>query len=81
MSEIITVITEAFTRVIGEPPSRGAATTPEDVTSWGSLTHVQLVFEIERALGIRMPEDMLTHRTTFGALADAAQAAARPHAA
>ena len=75
MSAIITVITEAFIRVVGEPPSRGAETTPADVNSWGSLAHVQLVFEIEQALGIRLPEGILTSRTTVGALIEAAEAA------
>jgi len=75
VSGIVTVITEAFTRVVGEPPSRGAETTPEDVGSWGSLAHVQLVFEIERALGIRMSESVLTNRTTVGALIEAAETA------
>lgn len=73
----MTVITEAFTRVVGEPPIRGAETTPADVNAWGSLAHVQLVFEIEQALGIRMPEDILTSRTTVGALIEAAEMAVR----
>jgi acyl carrier protein len=76
VSPINTVVTEAFTRVVGEPPARGAETTPADVDSWGSLTHVQLVFEIERALGIRLPEGVLENRTTVGALIEAAEAAA-----
>jgi acyl carrier protein len=71
----MTVITEAFIRVVGEPPTRGAETTPADVNSWGSLAHVQLVFEIEQALGIRLPEGILTSRTTVGALIEAAEAA------
>jgi acyl carrier protein len=75
VSAIITVVTEAFIRVVGEPPVRGAETTPADVNSWGSLTHVQLVFEIEQALGIRMPEGLLENRTTVGALIEAAEAA------
>ena len=77
MSEITSVISEAFTHVVGEPPIRGAETTPEDVSSWDSLAHVQLVFEIEQALGIRMPEDVLVNRTTVGALIEAAEAAVR----
>lgn len=77
MSAIITAITEAFTRVVGEPPIWGAETTPADVNSWGSLVHVQLVFEIEQALGIRMPEGILTSRTTVGALIEAAEAAVK----
>ncbi|MFC8850435.1 MULTISPECIES: acyl carrier protein [unclassified Micromonospora] len=71
------MITEAFTRVVGEPPIWGADTTPADVESWGSLTHVQLVFEIEQALGIRLPEHVLTGRTTFGALVEAAETAVK----
>lgn len=77
MSAVITVITEAFTRVVGEPPIWGADTTPADVNSWGSLVHVQLVFEIEQALGIRFSEQILTSRTTVGALIDAAEAAVK----
>lgn len=73
----MTVITEAFIRVVGEPPSRGAETTPADCSSWGSLAHVQLVFEIEQALGIRMPEAILTNRTTVGALIEAAETAVK----
>lgn len=77
MSEIESVILEAFTHVVGEPPIRAVETTPEDVSSWDSLAHVQLVFEIEQALGIRMPEDILVNRTTVGALIEAAEAAVR----
>jgi acyl carrier protein len=77
VSAIASVISEAFTHVVGEPPIRGAETTPEDVGSWNSLAHVQLVFEIEQALGIRMPEDILVNRTTVGALIEAAEAAVR----
>jgi acyl carrier protein len=77
VSEITTVVSEAFIRVVGEPPNRGAETTPADVSSWDSLAHVQLVFEIEQALGIRMPEDILVSRTTVGALIEAAEAAMR----
>lgn len=77
MSEVATVVSEAFARIVGEPPSRGRETTPVDVGSWDSLAQVQLVFEIEQALGIRMPEEMLVSRTTVGALVDAAEAAVR----
>jgi acyl carrier protein len=77
VSEIAAVISEAFIRVVGEPPIRGAETTPADVSSWNSLAHVQLVFEIEQALGIRLPEDLLVNRTTVGALIEAAEAAVR----
>jgi acyl carrier protein len=77
VSAIDTAVTEAFIRVVGEPPSRGAETTPADVDSWGSLAHVQLVFEIEKTLGIRMPENILINRTTVGALVEAAEAAAK----
>jgi acyl carrier protein len=76
VSAIATAVSEAFTRVVGEPPPRGRETTPEDVGSWDSLAQVQLVFEIEQALGIRLPEETLVSRTTVGALIEAAQAAA-----
>jgi len=75
VSAITSVVSEAFTRVVGEPPARGAKTTPADVGSWNSLAHVQLVFEIEQALGIRLPDDILVTRTTVGALIEAAEAA------
>lgn len=76
MSAIISVVSEAFTRVVGEPPVRGAETTPADVSSWNSLAHVQLIFEIEQTLGIRLPDDILVAQTTVGALIEAAEAAA-----
>jgi acyl carrier protein len=75
MSAITSVVSEAFTRVVGEPPVRGAETTPADVGSWNSLAHVQLVFEIEQALGIQLPDDILVTQTTVGALIEAAEAA------
>lgn len=75
MIDTTTVIMETFNQVVGEPPPQGAETTPADLTSWGSLVHVQLVFAIEQALGIRLPEDVLTSRTTVGALIVAAEAA------
>jgi acyl carrier protein len=78
VSEVTAVVSEAFARIVGEPPARGLQTTPADVECWNSLAHVQLVFEIEQALGIRMPEDMLVSRTTLGALVDAAEAAVSP---
>ena len=77
MSAIASLVSDAFTRVVGEPPVRGPETTPADVSSWDSLAHVQLVFEIEQALGIRMPEDALINRTTVGALVKAAEAVVR----
>jgi acyl carrier protein len=77
VSEVTAVVSEAFARIVGEAPARGRETTPADVDSWNSLAHVQLVFEIEQALGIRMPEDVLVSRTTLGALIDAAEAAVR----
>jgi acyl carrier protein len=75
VNEVITVVQEAFIRVVGEPPARGPETTPADVGGWGSLAHVRLVYEIERALGIRMPDGFLENRTTVGALIEAAEAA------
>jgi acyl carrier protein len=77
MSVVASVVSEAFTRVVGEPPTRGAETTPADVSSWDSLAHVQLVFEIEQVLGIRMPEHTLIERTTLGALVQSAEAVVR----
>jgi acyl carrier protein len=74
-SAITSVVSEAFTRVVGEPPVRGAKTTPADVVSWNSLAHVQLVFEIEQALGVRLPDNILVTQTTVGALIEAAEAA------
>jgi acyl carrier protein len=75
--DVAAVVSEAFARVVGETPARGRETRPADVGSWNSLAHVQLVFEIEQELGIRMPEDVLVSRTTLGALIDAAEAAVR----
>jgi acyl carrier protein len=75
VSAITSVVSEAFTRVVGEPQVRGAKTTPADVGSWNSLAHVQLVFEIEQALGIQLPDDILVTQTTVGALIEAAEAA------
>lgn len=77
MIDTATVIMETFNQVVGEPPPRGAKTTPADLDSWGSLVHVQLVFAIEQALGIRLPEEVLTSRTTVGALIEAAEEAAQ----
>lgn len=74
LSTAAAVVSEAFARVVG-PAARGRETTPDDTDSWSSLRHVQLVFEIEQALGIRMPEDFIVTRTTLGALMDAAEAA------
>lgn len=76
-SLISETVSAAFARTVGEPPIRGHLTTPDDVDAWDSLAHVQLVFEIEQALGIRMPEDALVNRTTVGALVEAAEAALR----
>ena len=76
-SAVTSVVSEAFTRVVGEPPVRGAETTPADVGTWNSLAHVQLVFEIEQGLGIRLPDDILITQTTVGALIEAAEMAVR----
>ncbi len=75
MDVVANVVSEAFLRIVGVPPARGDATTPDDVSEWDSLAQVQLVFEIEQALGIRMPEDTIVNRTTVGALISAAEAA------
>lgn len=75
VNAITSVVSEAFIRVVGEPPVRGAKTTPADVSAWNSLAHVELVFEIEQALGIRLPDAVLVTQTTVGALIEAAEAA------
>ncbi len=75
MSQVAVTVSEAFVRVVGERPARGLDTTPADVSSWDSLAQVQLIFEIEQALGVRLPEDLIVNRTTVGALVRAAQAA------
>jgi acyl carrier protein len=75
VDSIADVVSEAFLRIVGVPPARGHATTPDDVSDWDSLAQVQLVFEIEQALQIRMPEDTIVHRRTVGDLISAAEAA------
>jgi len=70
-------VLEAFVRVMGETPPRGAETEPRDVASWTSLTHIHLITEIEGSLGIELPPQHLVRIGTFGDIVQAASAGAR----
>jgi acyl carrier protein len=74
-SQVTAAVSAAFERVVGERPVRGLDTIPADMGGWDSLAQVQLVYEIEQALGVRLPEDLIVTRTTVGALVEAARAA------
>lgn len=75
--DVIDQVTALFTEVVGTAPTRGIATTPDDVEDWDSLTHIRLVYAIEQKLGLILSEDVLTSRTSFSELV-ASVRAARP---
>jgi acyl carrier protein len=77
MSDVRTAVLDAFVRVMGQPPVRGDDTEPRDVESWTSLTQVHLIAEIEAALGVVLPAELLTTMGPLGLIVRAASAEAR----
>lgn len=45
-----------FGRVLGQPVAPGRYA-PSDLKGWDSLRHVELVFELEEAFGIDVPQN------------------------
>ena len=74
MTDARAAVLDAFLRVMGEPPVRGEETEPRDVERWTSLTHVHLITEIETALDIRLPMELLTTMGPLSAIVRAASA-------
>jgi acyl carrier protein len=68
---------EAFVRVMGQTPPRGAETEARDVESWTSLTNVHLIAEIEGSLGVELPMDLLVSMGPLSEIVRAASAGAR----
>lgn len=72
----LTMVLDAFATVTGAPAPHGADTTPDDVERWTSLTHVQLVHEVESQAGVELPETVLTARGSLALLVEAVRTAA-----
>jgi acyl carrier protein len=47
-----------LSRVLGTPVAPGRYT-PADLPQWDSLRHVELVFELEEAFGVDVPQDAI----------------------
>jgi acyl carrier protein len=45
--------------------------TEADVEGWDSVTHIQILFEIEEVFGIQFPADNIPEMTSVGAIIDA----------
>jgi acyl carrier protein len=44
--------------------------TEADIEGWDSVTHIQIIFEIEEEFGIQFPADSIPEMTSVGAIID-----------
>ncbi|MEU3412259.1 acyl carrier protein [Streptomyces sp. NPDC006658] len=71
MADPLVAVLDIFADVMGERAPRGADTVPDDLDIWTSLTHVQLIYEVESRFGIVLPERYLLQHGSLGDLAAA----------
>ncbi|MEG8183843.1 acyl carrier protein [Nocardia terpenica] len=68
---------EVFATVVGEPAAFGPETARGDMDVWDSLAQVRLVYAVERAFGVELPERLLTSEVSLADFAAAVAAAQR----
>ncbi|AFU01368.1 hypothetical protein AW168_30115 [Nocardia brasiliensis] len=68
---------ELFAEVVGEPAAHGPDTVRADMDTWDSLAQVRLVYAVERAFAVELPESTLTSEPTLAELAAAVVTARR----
>ncbi|MFI6172614.1 acyl carrier protein [Nocardia sp. NPDC051052] len=75
-TDVMEQLLELFAEVVGEPAAHGPDTVRADMDTWDSLAQVRLVYAVERAFAVELPESTLTSEPSLAEIA-AAVAAAR----
>ena len=71
MSNVVERCTEIFARVMEVDPSIvNADTNPENLPEWDSLSHVQLILELEKELSVSIPPDEAVEIMDFKMICD-----------
>ncbi|MBF6327042.1 acyl carrier protein [Nocardia transvalensis] len=79
--QITQELLDVFASVVGEPAVHGLDTARSDMEVWDSLAQVRLVYAVERAFDIELPERLLTSEVSLADIAAAvvdAQTATTP---
>ncbi|MEU0874521.1 acyl carrier protein [Nocardia brasiliensis] len=76
-TEVMEQLLELFAEVVGEPAAHGPDTVRADMDTWDSLAQVRLVYAVERAFAVELPESTLTSEPTLAELAAAVVTARR----
>ncbi len=69
--QVIEKLLEVFSSVVGEDAVHGAATARGDMEVWDSLAQVRLVYAVERAFDVELPERLLTSEVSLSDIAAA----------
>ncbi|MEV6560666.1 acyl carrier protein [Nocardia sp. NPDC051756] len=75
-TDLMEQLLELFAEVVGEPAAHGPDTVRGDMDTWDSLAQVRLVYAVERAFAVELPESTLTSEPSLAEIA-ASVAAAR----
>lgn len=62
---------EVFATVVGEPAAHGPGTVRGDMDLWDSLAQVRLVYAVENAFAVELPERLLTTECSLAEIAAA----------
>ncbi|MGX1777778.1 acyl carrier protein [Nocardia brasiliensis] len=76
-TDVMEQLLELFAEVVGEPAAHGPDTVRADMDTWDSLAQVRLVYAVERAFAVELPESTLTSDPTLAELAAAVVTARR----
>ncbi|MBF6130917.1 acyl carrier protein [Nocardia brasiliensis] len=76
-TDVMEQLLELFAEVVGEPAAHGPDTVRADMDTWDSLAQVRLVYAVERAFAVELPESTLTSEPTLAELAAAVVTARR----
>ncbi|MBU0763839.1 MAG: acyl carrier protein [Bacteroidetes bacterium] len=69
--EILPAITEVLQKVFSEPELQVTSdTSAADIDKWTSLTHIELIAEVEKKFSIRIPLKDVVRMKNVGELAD-----------
>ncbi|WP_280391994.1 acyl carrier protein [Nocardia brasiliensis] len=76
-TDVMEQLLELFAEVVGEPAAHGPDTVRADMDTWDSLAQVRLVYAVERAFAVELPESTLTSEPALAELAAAVVTARR----
>ncbi|MCM6778627.1 acyl carrier protein [Nocardia sp. CDC159] len=63
--QVIQQLLEVFSSVVGEDAVHGPDTARGDMEVWDSLAQVRLVYAVERAFDVELPERLLTSEVSL----------------